>query len=106
MEEQKYIVYQSPINSDEYLVVIPASHLPIEYVAQKDVPNGSPYKILSSSQLPYRFWEELQMYEFDLSNPDGYGMGVYYDDNGNVFISSSFEYQSFDEWKEDNLWLI
>lgn len=103
MEEQKYIVYQSPINSDEYLVVIPASHLPIEYVAQKDVPNGSPYKILSSSQLPYRFWEELQMYEFDLSNPDGYGMGVYYDDNGNVFISSSFEYQSFDEWKEDNL---
>jgi hypothetical protein len=103
MEEQKYIVYQSPINEDEYLVVIPASHLPIEYVAQKDVPNGSPYKILSVSQLPYRFWEELQMYEFDLSNPDGYGMGAYYDDNGNVFITSSFEYESFRDWKEDNL---
>lgn len=102
MEEKKYIVYQSPINEDEYLVVIPASHLPIEYVAQKDVPTGIPYKILSSSQLPYRFWEELQMYEFDLLNADGYGKGVYYDDRGNELITSSFEYESFKDWKEDN----
>ena len=103
MEEKKYIVYQSPINDDEYLVTIPASHLPVEYVAQKDVPNGSAYKIISSSQLPYRFWEELQMYEFDLSNPDGYGKGVYHDSSGNELITSSFEYESFKEWKEANL---
>jgi hypothetical protein len=103
MEEKKYIVYQSPVNEDVYLVLIPASHLPIEYICQKDVPNGSAYKILSSSQLPYRFWEELQMYEFDLSNPDGYGMGVYHNDDGTELITSSFQYETFKEWEEANL---
>lgn len=103
MEEKKYIVYKSPVNEDEYLVTIPASHLPLEYVAQKDVPNGSAYKIISSSQLPYRFWEELQMYEFDLSNPDGYGRGVYHNDDGTILITSSFEYESVRHWEEENL---
>jgi hypothetical protein len=103
MAEQKYIVYQSPINEDEYLVVIPATGVELEYVAQKDVPNGSAYKILSSSQLPERFWSELQMYQFDLSNPDGYGMGEYFDDYGNILITSSFQYDSYNLWKRDNL---
>ena len=101
--ERKYIVYQSPIDLDEFLVVIPADGIEIEYVAQKDVPNGSAYKILSSSQLPSSFWGELQMYEFDLSNPDGYGMGDYYDESGSLIISSSFPYESYKLWKEANI---
>jgi hypothetical protein len=58
---------------------------------------------LSSSQLPPNFWAELQMYQFDLSNPDGYGMGKYVDDYGNILITSSFQYSSYNLWKDDNL---
>jgi len=101
--EQHYIVYQHPINTDEYLIVIPAIGIEVEYVAQKDIPNGCPYKILTTSHLPTNFWSELQMYEFDLSSPDGVGMGNYYDSNGDLIITSSFPYESYREWKEANL---
>jgi hypothetical protein len=46
----------------------------VQDVAQKDVPAGIPYKIISVSDLPTST-EFFGAWTADMSNPDGYGMG-------------------------------
>lgn len=46
----------------------------VEDVAQKDVPAGIPYKIISTSDLPTDS-KFRDAWTVDMSNPDGYGIG-------------------------------
>ena len=56
-------------------VVIPTGELPIEEVAQKDVPAGVPYLFISTDDVPSdRTFRGA--WEADFSNPDGYGLGA------------------------------
>ena len=56
-------------------VIIPTGELPIEDVAQKDVPAGIPYLIVSEDDIPSdRTFRDA--WEADFSNPDGYGIGA------------------------------
>lgn len=43
-------------------------------LAKKDVPAGTPYKIISASDLPTN-QEFRNAWTADMSNPDGYGIG-------------------------------
>jgi hypothetical protein len=47
----------------------------IQEIAEKDVPAGKPYKIVSVDDIPSdRTFREA--WEADFSNPDGYGIGA------------------------------
>ena len=67
------IIY--PQDNGNIALVIPTGELPIEDVAQKDVPDGVPYLIVDSADVPedrtfFGAWEA------DFSNPDGHGLGA------------------------------
>jgi hypothetical protein len=56
-------------------VIIPTGELPIEDVAQKDVPAGAPYLFADVADIPDdRSFRGA--WETDFSNPDGYGIGA------------------------------
>jgi len=56
-------------------VIIPTGELPIEDVAQKDVPAGAPYLLADMSDIPSdRTFRDA--WEADFSDPDGYGIGA------------------------------
>jgi len=56
-------------------IIIPSGELPIEEVAQKDVPAGTPYLVVEDDVVPSdRSFRNT--WEADFSNPDGYGIGA------------------------------
>ena len=56
-------------------VIHPTGEIPIADVAQKDVPAGVPYLIVSEDDIPSdRTFRNA--WEADFSNPDGYGIGA------------------------------
>ena len=60
---------------DGIAVVIPSGELPLEDVAAKDVPAGTPYMLLDASDLPTdRTFRAA--WTADFSAPDGYGIGA------------------------------
>ena len=67
------IIYPS---SDGVLSVLhPTGVLPLEKVAKKDVPSGTPYLIVEDTVIPSdRTFRAA--WEADFSNPDGYGIGA------------------------------
>ena len=69
----KRIIYPNPEGG--ICLVMPTGELPIEDVAQKDVPAGVPYKILEHNDVPedHTFFNA---WEADFSNPDGHGIGA------------------------------
>jgi homogentisate 1,2-dioxygenase len=67
----RYIVYP---NNGSLALVIPTGELSIEEVARKDVPAGSPYKFVTSDQLPDN--DFFDAWEADFSSPDGHGIGA------------------------------
>ena len=67
------IIFQN--ESGGVSVIIPTGELPIEAVAQKDVPAGVPYLFISTDDVPSdRTFRNA--WEADFSNPDGYGLGA------------------------------
>jgi hypothetical protein len=67
------IIY--PQDNGAVALVLPTGKLPIEDVAQKDVPAGAPYLIVAMADLPedHTFFDA---WETDFSDPDGYGFGA------------------------------
>ena len=70
---KQVIIY--PQASNSIATVFPAPGLSVVEVAKKDVPQGTPYRIINESDLPsddvfFDAWEA------DFSNPDGHGLGV------------------------------
>lgn len=64
-----------PNESGGVAVIIPTGELPVEEVAQKDVPAGTPYLIVPTDDVPSdRTFRDA--WEADFSNPDGYGIGA------------------------------
>jgi len=69
------IIYQT--NEGGVAIIVPASQsgLSIEDIALKDVPAGTPYKIVEVSEIPTdRTFRDA--WEYDFSQPDGYGIGA------------------------------
>lgn len=64
-----------PNESGGVAVIIPTGELPVEEVAQKDVPAGAPYLIVTIDDVPSdRTFRNA--WEADFSNSDGYGIGA------------------------------
>ena len=68
------IIYPQQNNSISLLTPAPECGLSIEEIARKDVPAGTPYKIVNSEDLPQDH-QFFNAWEADFSNPDGYGIG-------------------------------
>jgi hypothetical protein len=67
------ILYPNPEGG--VCVIVPTGGLPIEDVAQKDVPAGTRYLIVEDDVIPSdRSFRGA--WEADFSNPDGYGIGA------------------------------
>jgi len=67
------IIYPTPEGG--IAVIVPTGELPIEDVAQKDVPASTPYLLADVADIP----EDRTFrgaWEADFSNPDGYGIGA------------------------------
>lgn len=100
--ERKYIIFDTCDDDDNFgLMNIFDTSKSLHYHAQKDVPNGRPYLIVSQSQLPKNFGVELGMYNIDFSNPHGFGSGsdTYNSGLGENF-DGTFPFESYDEWFE------
>jgi|DEB19_MinimDraft_3_1074340.scaffolds.fasta_scaffold116263_3 hypothetical protein len=70
----KRVLY--PNDNGGISILIPSENcgLTILQMAQKDVPAGVPYKIVDMSEIPTdRTFRDA--WEYDFSNPDGYGIG-------------------------------
>ena len=54
---------------------VPTGELPVEDVANKDLPKGVPYLIVNKSDIPadQTFFDA---WEVDFTNPDGYALGI------------------------------
>lgn len=64
-----------PNESGGVSVIITTGELPVEEVAQKDVPAGVPYIFVTTDDVPCdRTFRDA--WEADFSNPDGYGIGA------------------------------
>lgn len=64
-----------PDKSGSIAVIIPTGSLPAKDVAQKDVPAGVPYLLVTINDFPSdRTFRGA--WEADFSNPDGYGLGA------------------------------
>lgn len=69
----KRIIYQNETGGVS--IIIPTGELPIEDVAQKDVPAGVPYLFADVADIPDdRMFRDA--WEADFSNPDGNGLGA------------------------------
>ena len=68
----KQVIYPNEFGG--VALMTPAEGWTVEVVARKDVPAGTPYKIVDSEDLPqdHTFFNA---WEADFSNPDGYGIG-------------------------------
>ena len=67
------IIY--PQDNGTVALVIPTGELPIEDVAQKDVPAGTPYLLIDTSDIPAdRTFRGA--WEADFGTPDGHGIGA------------------------------
>ena len=67
------IIFQT--ESGGVAVIIPTGELPIEAVAQKDVPAGAPFLFIESDDVPSdRAFRGA--WEADFSSPHGYGIGA------------------------------
>lgn len=64
-----------PTTEGGIAVIVPTGELPIEDVAQKDVPAGVPYLLVTADDIPAdRTFRAA--WEADFSNPDGEGIGA------------------------------
>jgi hypothetical protein len=70
----KLIIYPSQEIAGQLCIVVPVSNIPIEIIAKKDVPIGVPYVLLKENEIPSDFIFK-DAWEYDFSNPHGYGMG-------------------------------
>ena len=69
---KQLIIY--PNSEGGITILNPTGELPIEDVAQKDVPAGVPFKYITESDLPEdRYFRNA--WESDFSEPDGHGIG-------------------------------
>jgi hypothetical protein len=97
--EETVVIYQSKDDSTIGCWLIPNLMYDLEWICKRDIPVGSPYVILSSSQLPFNYYNELNCYTFDFSNPDGWGSGSYNLQNSPIVYPATFD-MSHDEWIE------
>lgn len=68
----KVIIYKN--DEGGVAIVYPTGELAIEEVARKDVPVGTPYKIVATTELPQdRTFRSA--WEVEIVEPDGYGIG-------------------------------
>ena len=70
----KTILYPNSNGSVVFVWPAPDTEFSVEQIAQKDVPEGVPYIIANTADLPsdHAFFEA---FEADFSNPDGHGIG-------------------------------
>lgn len=67
----KYIIFK---NNKGVNLLVPHPDFDIDSVARKDVPNGVPYGIIDSSELPSGI-EYMDAWDVVIDTPDGYGIG-------------------------------
>ena len=99
--ERKYILFNTIDDDDNFgMITIFDTSKSLHYHAERDVPMGSPYLIVSQSQLPENFGLELGMYTIDFSNPHGFGSGSDHSNGGfgSVATTGSFQFETYDDW--------
>lgn len=99
------VIFKDPNPYDElnFGWLLPATHQgwSIKYIADKDVPNGMPYNIVTQSLLPINFFAQKSFYTFDFSNPDGFGSGSFmYEHDGTQYTIEGIDIGSYEHWKE------
>lgn len=68
----KRIIYPNGVGGVAVIIPAPECGLTIEQIALKDVPTGTPYKIVDTSDVPVdRTFREA--WEADFTTPDGMG---------------------------------
>ncbi len=68
------ILYPQDDNSLALVVPVPDCPIPLAEIARKDVPAGTPFKIVERADLPADT-AFIDAWEADFSEPDGYGIG-------------------------------
>lgn len=104
---ENIVIFKDPNPYDElsygWLLAAPHKQEPLRYTADRRVPTGMPYLIVTQSLLPVNFWNEMSAYTIDFSNPDGFGSGSHrYTYDGVEYRIEPIFTGSYVEWKEVN----
>jgi hypothetical protein len=72
---EKRIIYANPDNS--VAIVVPSGEIPVEEVARKDIPAGTPYWIIDVFEVPTdrEFRNAWELDASVLGEPDGIAIG-------------------------------
>jgi hypothetical protein len=97
--EEKIVIFQSKDDPSRGCWLRPNLIYDLEWICKRDIPVGSPYLIVSSSLLPFNYFNEMDCYSFDFSNPDGWGSGSYNLENSSKVYPAIFD-MTHDEWME------
>ena len=94
---QNVVIFRDPTDTSKHMCMIPSLQYDLEWICKRDVPQGQPYCVISSSMLPQNYFKEIGFYDFDFSNPSGWGSGSNEAYGGNL---SSIFTTSHEEWLE------
>jgi hypothetical protein len=73
--ENIIVIYKNPEDTTKHCWLLPSLEYDLEWICKKDIPQGQPYCIVSQSSLPINYYNEMDCYDFNFSNIDGWGSG-------------------------------
>lgn len=70
-----FAIFPNPDIEGGVAVLIPTGVMPVEEAARRDLPPGTPFKLISQSEIPsddyfFKAWEA------DFTHPDGVAIGI------------------------------
>ena len=72
---ENIVIFRDPIDSSNHICMVLNPQYDLEWICKRDIPQGQPYCLISSSMLPQNYFKEMGFYDFDFSNPTGWGSG-------------------------------
>ena len=69
------VIFKDPIDTSRHMFLMPSLEYDLEWICKKDIPQGQPYCVIPTSMLPINYFKEIGFYDFDFSNPTGWGSG-------------------------------
>jgi hypothetical protein len=94
---ENIVIFRDPIDPSGHGCLQPSSEYDLEWICKRDVPQGQPYCVIPFSSLPPNYFKERGFYDFDFSNPTGWGSGSSEPYGGNL---PSIFHTTHTEWLE------
>jgi hypothetical protein len=100
---ENIVIFKDPIDTSGHGCLMPSPQYDLEWICKRDVPQGQPYCVISSSMLPTNYFKERGFYDFDFTNPTGWGSGSSEPYGGNLPSIFTISHTEWLDMKKNNL---